>query len=281
MRASQCVVVVLFYVVVLQTVTYSSPAEAFEAKVADVFTARGIGVSDSAFDADEPILRDIAIKLIWGKAGSRNSSIVRRSGGCQRHTGHILFRGIGICEAGDKRFSIRLGPTPVLHLKGWCFSIVFKTEVPNNLIASTSVLDQLRLAEVGTQPDIGPVFGYRVVSRQLKRALGGVRLSADFRRLPSSLDNRQFGLVVGIPSPNTCCDSRAGRDGRQTERYPLDQYLLPPVRLGVGAMLFFGGMLVFGMGIARGSAWALIGWAVSVGAFAVAFQAAVVLIQQG
>ena len=49
--------------------------------------------------------------------------------------------------------------------------------------------------------------------------------------------------------------------------------------LGVGAVLFLAGVFAFGLGVARGSAWALAGWVVSVVAFVLMFQALIALIK--
>lgn len=59
---------------------------------------------------------------------------------------------------------------------------------------------------------------------------------------------------------------------------PFDKYLLSPIRLGIGVVLFFGGMAACWIGINRTSGVALPGWLIMGIGFGVAFQAAIMLI---
>lgn len=84
-----------------------------------------------------------------------------------------------------------------------------------------------------------------------------------------------FGLLMwpAITFANGPC----GDYGGQAACDPFDAYLLSPVRLGIGTVLFFGGMATFWIGIDRGSWLAMVGWLTIIVGGCVALQALIFL----
>ncbi len=66
-----------------------------------------------------------------------------------------------------------------------------------------------------------------------------------------------FGLPVSVPSPNTGSYCGSSSDNGKCETDPFNSYLLAPVRLSIGAVLFLGGVLMLLIGIERATALAI------------------------
>lgn len=88
-----------------------------------------------------------------------------------------------------------------------------------------------------------------------------------------------FSLSVGIPRAHPGDDCGTSRNTGQAKSDPFDAYLLSPVRLGIGSVLFFGGMGASWVGIQRSTWLAVVGWLSIVIGFATAFQALISLFQ--
>lgn len=96
--------------------------------------------------------------------------------------------------------------------------------------------------------------------------------------LPPSFSHRLLGFSVSVPGSESGHDSRSGSDSGQKESDAFDTYLLSPMRLSIGAVLFFGGVAAFWIGIDRVSWITLPGWIIMCIGFGIAFQAAIMLI---